>query len=185
MPLEPTLRELGERGDIVKAINRALVKRGEERVLESYSLHGEAPKAPILGRIIDKRLTDELGERLGLVIDGVDGRIHHVARAQPQHARPRKPRSDRSSRSRQPPCQPRPADRNIARLVDGSGDYRPSAHRAMAEAGGVRVPGADYYAYVESHVRRLEALRRVWNCRAHRRRPLARSRRLRGPRRRV
>ena len=31
----------------------------------------------------------------------------------------------------------------------------------MAEAGGVRVPGADYDAYVESHVRRLEALRRA------------------------
>ncbi len=67
--LEPTLRELGERGDIVKAINRALKARGEERALESYSLHGEAPKAAIIGRVIDKRLTDELSERLGLVAD--------------------------------------------------------------------------------------------------------------------
>ena len=31
----------------------------------------------------------------------------------------------------------------------------------MAEFGGVRVPGGDYGAYVESHVRRLEALRRA------------------------
>jgi hypothetical protein len=31
----------------------------------------------------------------------------------------------------------------------------------MAAAGGVRVPGGDYDAYVESHVRRLEALRRA------------------------
>jgi hypothetical protein len=31
----------------------------------------------------------------------------------------------------------------------------------MAESGGVRVPGGDYGAYVESHVRRLEALRRA------------------------
>jgi len=31
----------------------------------------------------------------------------------------------------------------------------------MAEAGGVRVPGGDYDVYVESHVRRLEALRRA------------------------
>jgi hypothetical protein len=37
--------------------------------------------------------------------------------------------------------------------------YRPSQHRAAAEVGGVRVPGGDYDAYVESHVRRLEALR--------------------------
>ncbi|MGJ0452036.1 MAG: DUF3363 domain-containing protein [Methylocystis sp.] len=31
----------------------------------------------------------------------------------------------------------------------------------MAEAGRVCVPGGDYGAYVESHVRRLEALRRA------------------------
>jgi len=42
--LEPTLLALGERGDIVKAINRALKRRGEERALESYSLHGEEAK---------------------------------------------------------------------------------------------------------------------------------------------
>jgi Protein of unknown function (DUF3363) len=56
---------------------------------------------------------------------------------------------------------PRPADRNIAELADGTGEYRPSEHRAVAEAGGVRVPGGDYDAYVESNVRRLEALRRA------------------------
>jgi type IV secretory pathway VirD2 relaxase len=63
--LEPTLRELGERGDIVKAINRALKACGEERALESYSLHGEEATTRITGRVIDKRLTDELGEREG------------------------------------------------------------------------------------------------------------------------
>ena len=77
--LEPTLRELGERGDIIKAINRALTERGEERALGSYILHGEQAPAPIVGRVIGKRLTDELGERIGLVVDGVDGRVHHVA----------------------------------------------------------------------------------------------------------
>ncbi len=159
--LEPTLRELGERGDIVKAINRALARRGEVRALESYSLHGDELVAPIIGRVIDKRLTDELGERLGLVIDGVDGRIHHVALGQVT-ARAAEEASIGSIVEITPASvEPRPADRNIARLVDGSGDYRPSAHRAMAEAGGVRVPGGDYDAYVESHVRRLEALRRV------------------------
>ncbi len=38
--LEPTLRELGERGDIIKAINRSLADRGEERALGSYVVHG-------------------------------------------------------------------------------------------------------------------------------------------------
>jgi hypothetical protein len=77
--LEPTLRELGERGDIVKAMKRALSERGEERALGSYVLHGAAPDEPVVGRVIGKRLDDELGERIGLVIDGTDGRVHHVA----------------------------------------------------------------------------------------------------------
>jgi type IV secretory pathway VirD2 relaxase len=46
--LEPALRDLGERGDIVKAINRALIQRGEERALGSYVLHGERASGPII-----------------------------------------------------------------------------------------------------------------------------------------
>ena len=160
--LEPTLRELGERGDIVKAINRALKTRGEERALESYSLHGEETATRIVGRVIDKRLTDELGERLGLVIDSVDGRVHHVALGAPAMAAAGEEATIGSIVEIAPtPTGPCPADRNIARISGDSGDYRPSIHRAMAESGGVRVPGGDYGAYVESHVRRLEALRRA------------------------
>src|SRR5262249_31538378 len=77
--LEPMLRELGEGGDIVKAINRALATRGQQRIIESFDLHGEEAGVPIVGRVIDKRLVDELGDRVGVVIDGIDGRVHHVA----------------------------------------------------------------------------------------------------------
>ena len=55
--LEPTLRELGERGDIIKAINRALSDHGEERALGSYVLHGDQSPSPIVGRLIGKGLT--------------------------------------------------------------------------------------------------------------------------------
>jgi type IV secretory pathway VirD2 relaxase len=160
--LEPTLRELGERGDIVKAINRALKARGEERALESYSLHGEESKNRITGRVIDKRLTDELGERLGLVVDGVDGRVHHVTLGSEAMASAAEEASIGSIvEIVSAPAGPRPADRNIAQLAGASGEYRPSVHRAIAEASRIRVPGGDYEAYVESHVRRLEALRRA------------------------
>ena len=57
--LEPTLRELGERSDIIKAINRSLAARGEERGAESILLHGEATSVPVTGRVIGKELTDE------------------------------------------------------------------------------------------------------------------------------
>ena len=131
--LEPTLRELGERGDIVKAINRALKARGEERALESYSLHGEEAKTRITGRVIDKRLTDELGERLGLVVDGVDGRVHHVALGSEAMANAAEEASIGSIVEIAPaPAGPRPADRNIAELAGASGEYRPSVHRIVA-----------------------------------------------------
>ncbi|WP_246657147.1 DUF3363 domain-containing protein [Methylocystis sp. B8] len=160
--LEPTLRELGERGDIVKAINRALKAWGEERALESYSLHGEEAKTRITGRVIDKRLTDELDEQLGLVVDGVDGRIHHVMLGSEAMASAAEEASIGAIVEIAPaPAGPRPADRNIAQLAGTSGEYRPSIHRAIAEASRVRVPGGDYDAYVDSHVRRLEALRRA------------------------
>ena len=55
----------------------------------------------------------------------------------------------------------RPADRNIAIVATGTGVYRPSAHRKMLEGTSPRVRGGDYEAFVDTHVRRLEALRRA------------------------
>jgi type IV secretory pathway VirD2 relaxase len=157
--LEPTLRELGERGDIIKSINRAIAARGDERSAESILLHGDATSAPVIGRVIGKELTDELGDRVGLIIDGIDGRVHHVVLGGAAMAH--EARIGAVVEIGRAPSTLRPADRNIAELARGTGEYRPSHHRAVAEAGGVRVPGGDYDAYVESHGRRLEALRRA------------------------
>ncbi|MFN4925437.1 MULTISPECIES: DUF3363 domain-containing protein [Bradyrhizobium] len=157
--LEPTLRELGERGDIIKSINRSLAARGEERGAENILLHGEATSVPVTGRVIGKELADELGDRVGLIIDGIDGRVHHVTFSTAAMAD--EARIGAIVEIGRAPSTPRPADRNIAELAGGTGEYRPSQHRAIAEAGGVSVPGWDYDAYVESHVRRLEALRRA------------------------
>ena len=157
--LEPTMRQLGERGDIVKAINRSLAERGQERALESFDLHGEEIGTPIVGRVIDKRLTDELGDRVGLVIDGIDGRVHHVALRHAVAAEEAK--IGAIVEVGRAPSGLRPADRNIAELARGTGEYRPNEHRALAEAANVRVAGEDYDTYVGAHVRRLEALRRA------------------------
>jgi type IV secretory pathway VirD2 relaxase len=157
--LEPTLRELGERGDIIKAINRSLATRGETRGAESILLHGEATSVPVTGRVIGKELIDELGDRVGLIIDGIDGRVHHVTMG--GNAVAEEAKIGAIVGIGQAQSTSRPADRNIAELAAATGEYRPSHHRAIAEAGGVRVPGKDYDAYVESHVRRLEALRRA------------------------
>jgi type IV secretory pathway VirD2 relaxase len=156
---EPTLRELGERGDIIKTINHSLAARGEARGAETILLHGEATSVPVTGRVIGKELVDELGDRIGLIIDGIDGRVHHVTMGGTAVAE--EARIGAIVEIGRALSTPRPADRNIAELAAGTGEYRPSHHRVIAEAGGVRVPGGDYDAYVESHVRRLEALRRA------------------------
>ena len=78
---EPTLRELGERGDIIKAMHRALQREGlaEDRHPGRYVVHRENATERIVGRVLDKGLAgDEMGERVRLMIDGVDGRVHHI-----------------------------------------------------------------------------------------------------------
>ncbi|MBU0557545.1 MAG: DUF3363 domain-containing protein [Alphaproteobacteria bacterium] len=72
------LRELGDRGDIIRTIGNALKDRGQERPLDSYAVVSGALEKPIAGRLIDKGLHDELTGTAYAVIDGTDGRAHHV-----------------------------------------------------------------------------------------------------------
>ncbi len=75
---ETTLRELGERGDIIKRIHRSLTERGIERGAASYVLAAESIDDPIVGRLVDRGLDDELKGTAYAVVDGVDGRTHHI-----------------------------------------------------------------------------------------------------------
>ena len=75
---ETTLRALADRGDIIKRMNRALTEQGIERGASSYVLAGESLADPIIGRLIDRGLDDELKGSAYAVIDGTDGRTHHI-----------------------------------------------------------------------------------------------------------
>ena len=75
---EATLRELGERGDIIKRMHRALTDRGIQRGAASYVLAGESLNDPVVGRLVDRGLDDELKGTAYAVVDGVDGRTHHI-----------------------------------------------------------------------------------------------------------
>jgi hypothetical protein len=62
-------------------MHRALEDHGvaSERGPGQYAMHGGKVGEPIIGRVIGKGLAgDEMGDRLHLVIDGVDGRAHYV-----------------------------------------------------------------------------------------------------------
>jgi type IV secretory pathway VirD2 relaxase len=75
---EAMLRDLGERGDIVKRIHRSLTERGIERGAANYVLAGESLDVPVIGRLVDRGLDNELKGTAYAVVDGVDGRTHHI-----------------------------------------------------------------------------------------------------------
>lgn len=72
------LRELAARGDIIRTIGGALKDHGQDRPLDSYAVVTGTPEKPIAGRLIDKGLHNELTGSAYAVIDGTDGRTHHV-----------------------------------------------------------------------------------------------------------
>ncbi|MAM94961.1 VirD2 family relaxase/mobilization nuclease [Parvibaculum sp.] len=75
---EATLRQLGERGDIIKRMHRALTEKGIERGAAGYVLAAESVDAPVIGRLVERGLDDELKGTAYAVVDGVDGRTHHI-----------------------------------------------------------------------------------------------------------
>src|SRR6266852_5147403 len=157
---EPTLRELGERGDISKTMHRALEREGlaEDRHPARYVLHRANATERLVGRVLDKGLGgDEMGERVRLVIDGVDGRVHHI---EMDAVRAEDVGKGMIVAAGPAPPGPRAADRNTMDGAGQEGVYRPSVHLERARAAIDRI-GGDPDAFVRSHVRRLEALRRA------------------------
>ena len=75
---ESVLRALGERGDIIKRIHRGLVERDAERATADFVLDAETRGDPIVGRLLSRGLDDELKGSAFAIIDGIDGRAHHV-----------------------------------------------------------------------------------------------------------
>ncbi|UFS68198.1 DUF3363 domain-containing protein (plasmid) [Paracoccus denitrificans] len=75
---EQVLRDLGQRGDIIKTMHRAFASRGEDRGFADFVIGGENAARPIIGRLVDKGLHDELTGEAYAVIDGTAGRAHHI-----------------------------------------------------------------------------------------------------------
>jgi type IV secretory pathway VirD2 relaxase len=75
---EQRLRALGERGDIIKRLHKTLAKDGIARAPSSWALEGESNGEPIVGRLMARGLDDELRGTAFAVVDGIDGRVHHL-----------------------------------------------------------------------------------------------------------
>ncbi len=144
--MEQTLTAMGERGDILRAMHKAMKGLQRELVLEAE------PATPIIGRIAAKGLADELHDRGYLVVDGVDGRAHYVRLLTG---------ADLSTLpvggivEVKPAQGQRAVDCNIASLVR-EGLYRSADHLVQLRQAGTPDP----QSAIDVHVRRLEALRR-------------------------
>ena len=147
---EPILRAMGDRGDIIRIVQRAMSGRLRELAVFQPGDDGHL----IVGRVVDKGMADELYDKGYLVVDGIDGKAHYVALPA------------RSELEQYPTgavvkvkgsADARAVDRNIAALAS-DGLYHTDHHLAIAQG----QPQTRRYAHevVAFHVRRLEALRR-------------------------
>ena len=152
---EPTLRELGTRGDVIRTMQRAFARNGHELNPSAVAMPdpGQSPERAVVGRLVEKGLDDELKGSGYLIVDGVDGRAHYVRLATLEQVD--ELRANEIVRIAR--AEVRPADRTIVRLAaEHGGVYDPERH--LGEV--VRSGATDPDAVVQAHVRRLEALRR-------------------------
>ncbi|RLM20458.1 type VI secretion protein [Brenneria alni] len=148
---EKTLRALGERGDIIRTMQRAM--SGQPRELAVFEPGDDG--RTVIGRVAAKGLADELHDRGYLVIDGVDGKAHYVALNARDELANYPTGAVVEARGS---AEVRVADKNIAALAS-DGLYRTDHHLAIEQ--GRAKPGRDPQEVVAAHVRRLEALRRA------------------------
>lgn len=153
--MEATLRAMGERGDIIKSLHRELQLKGMERAAEEGIVHQVEARAgmqmPIVGQVLKRGLLDGDVDRHFLMVDGVDGAVHWIDIGQADRTRP----LDNNALVKVDfkVAEIKPADRTIMEVAASNNDlYDVAAHlnfdRTATEA------------YAETHLRRLEAIRR-------------------------
>jgi type IV secretory pathway VirD2 relaxase len=146
--IEQTLRQMGERGDIIRLMQREMTRvRLEARDQRIFSHEDK----PLVGRVIARGLSDELHDRHYLLVDGVDGRGHYVeiGKAEAVEPLPEGAIVRISARS----AAARLSDRTVTGIAAAHGGrYSVALHLAHD-------PSATQ-AFADTHVRRLEAMRR-------------------------
>ena len=152
--LEDTLRRMGERGDIIKTMHRETAGQNIARSPGDYVILdlGDPTASPVIGRVLARGLSDELKDRHYLIVDGVDGRTHYVDIGRGEATEPTP--DGNIVRVTPKNIEPRRVDRTVAEVAAANdGRYTIDLHlkhdpRATED-------------YAETHVRRLEAIRRA------------------------
>lgn len=157
--LEETLRRMGERGDILKTLQRELTAKGLARSPGDSLIHdaagdgGNGVTSSMIGRVIARGLADELNDRHYLIVDGVDGFSHYVEIGKGD-ATPPLPRDGIIQIDPKGLPAARAVDHAIASVAAASGGrYSLDLHLRHDPTASER--------FAETHLRRLEAMRRV------------------------
>ncbi|WP_315833496.1 relaxase/mobilization nuclease RlxS [Bradyrhizobium prioriisuperbiae] len=150
--LEPTLRRMGERGDIIKTMHRDLKAAGIDRSAGGHSILDPAGGGRIVGRLIAQGFSDELNERRYVIVDGVDGRTHYAElRSRQVDDEPFVRNTIVELRGRD--VAPKAVDRTVTEIAyRNQGRYSADLHRNADPRASAE--------FIQSHVRRLEAMRR-------------------------
>jgi len=151
--LEPTLRAMGERGDIIKTMHREMRNAGVERTVADYAIFDPScPEARIVGQVMARGFSDEINDRHYLLVDGLDGRTHYATVGELIDPGDFERGAIVAVEAKK--GAPRKADRMISEIAERTGGlYSEELHR--------RHHPNDSEEFVRSHVRRLEAMRRA------------------------
>lgn len=152
--MERTLRRMGERGDIIRAMQRDMSAKGVHRPAGDYAIYDpEAAGArPITGRLVRRGLADEGADKHYLIVDGVDGRSHYVAIGRGEETD--LIAEGATVRVSAKPTEARAVDRTVAEIAAANGGrYSIDLHLAHDRSATER--------FARAHVRRLEAMRKL------------------------
>ena len=145
---------MGERGDIIRTMQRDLAAKGLARAASDYAIYdpSDIDARPIVGRLVRRGLADELSDRHYLIVDGVDGRSHYVGIGKGETPDPIPEGAIVAVSPKR--AEPRAVDRTIAEIATANGGrYDVEIH--------LRHDPSASEAFAETHERRLEAMRRI------------------------
>lgn len=149
-----TLRRMGERGDIIRTMQRTYAVRENAPVPADRVIFDPAAvdARPLIGRVVHRGLSDEIADRHYVIVEATDGRSHYVDIGKGENAGSHAA----GAIVRIVPVEIgiRTSDRTIVEVaVAGDGRYSIDAH--------LRHDPSATQAFAETHVRRLEAMRRL------------------------
>lgn len=147
--LDDTLRRMGERGDIIRLMQREMTRATVDRAQHRIHMPEDGP---LVGRLIARGLADEHRDRHYLLVDGVDGQAHYVDVG--VGASVEQLPDDATIRVVPLEAKLRDIDRTIAEVAAANSNrYSVELH--------LRHDPSARQGFAETHVRRLEAMRRA------------------------